>query len=842
MKKILIFSQILIIHLVSSAENPCKISQSLCHNSGYCNWYGEKNYTCTCVPGYMGKKCGYEIDFCSESNNLCQNNSTCSQHISENPLDNSKYFKCNCKYPFQGQYCESISKFISIKNVIISKRSQAQATTRNTSVSSIFTDRFLPRIENFWRARGAVKIDYLGKRFESEKEIIHGLFALQLVAPEDKNTSQRNVGTYSRQNINFDEGMEEFLELINQEADDEDENITITTGEETSAIDDTITDEVIEEIDICKTGFPDSSPGNCINGECYSEIDSISKQNVAFCQCFSGFEGEFCENIINYCEDDPCGNGEECQNNIDGYFCSRQETSFCQDDPCENGVVCENDACDCSQSTLFESSFLSGTFCEILSGCEIENTCEEGFVCVDESDGPVCVEETTTSSTLPITTSVLTTLEVTTEVTTETVTTKTTNEETTTKATLPITTSVLTTLEITTDDLVTTENTTEETTTKATTVSVILNTNCTCENGTPYDISDWKKCEFLDDFGQPKKHVCKACDQYYHLDGAACTDCVNFIVNLGHGVCQPNICYGLEGNSTIVVDDKTCLEHGSVEAATTEAATSEAVTTIAVTTEAATTVAATTEAVAIEAVTTETATTETATTEAATTEAITTEAAATIAVNTEAATAEAAITKAVTTKIVTTEEVITEAATTEATTIEAVTTIAVTTAAATTKAATTEAVVTEAVTTETATTEAATTKAITTEAAATIAVNTEAATAEAAITKAVTTKIVTTEEVITEAATTEATTIEAVTSEAVIIKATTTEATTEAATIEAVTTEEIIIPVTSAIIITTKKATTTTIPEFTPKLPTAVTPIEIVPQIFTDPVTVKGGV
>jgi len=75
--------------VVECTANPCQ-------NGGTCDYQGEGQYTCRCLPGYTGSKCEFVIDECASS--PCLNGGTCTDVING--------FRCACAASLTGIRCE----------------------------------------------------------------------------------------------------------------------------------------------------------------------------------------------------------------------------------------------------------------------------------------------------------------------------------------------------------------------------------------------------------------------------------------------------------------------------------------------------------------------------------------------------------------------------------------------------------------------------------------------------------------------------------------------------------------------------------------------------------------
>ena len=187
--------------------------------------------------------------------------------------------------------------------------------------------------------------------------------------------------------------MGDFLASLDDDLGD----ATISTGDDVTDIDNTVQDETVEEEDVCKTSVLIGPPGGCLNGAtCRGEIDSLTLENVAVCDCAAGYEGEKCADIIDNCAGITCGQSAECQNNIDGFYCDCPANwsgdtcdidDFCASNPCQNGMACENAQCKCTDTANAKTS---GLFCDVVEYCAFEDPCQNNGICVDADTGSVC--------------------------------------------------------------------------------------------------------------------------------------------------------------------------------------------------------------------------------------------------------------------------------------------------------------------------------------------------------------------------------------------------------------------------------------------------------------------
>lgn len=101
----------------------------------------------------------------------------------------------------------------------------------------------------------------------------------------------------------------------------------------------------------CKINIDDCQHDNCNNGSCF---DLLNKYR---CDCFPGYEGEYCDTEINEClRYTPCMHGSTCTDKIADYDCDCPplhngrpydgknctfELTSCQSHECHNGATCQ---------------------------------------------------------------------------------------------------------------------------------------------------------------------------------------------------------------------------------------------------------------------------------------------------------------------------------------------------------------------------------------------------------------------------------------------------------------------------------------------------------------------
>lgn len=127
------------------------------------------------------------------------------------------------------------------------------------------------------------------------------------------------------------------------------------------------------------------TPNICHNGTC-SILESLHN-----CDCLAGYAGVYCENDLNFCDDDTCGNGGTCEE-------GPGTSTNCWCPPGFSGATCEVVNCTgyCMNEGKCNSTLLSfpvctcpvkysGDRCELpMNPCTTSNDlCENGGTCID---------------------------------------------------------------------------------------------------------------------------------------------------------------------------------------------------------------------------------------------------------------------------------------------------------------------------------------------------------------------------------------------------------------------------------------------------------------------------
>ncbi|XP_077146336.1 uncharacterized protein LOC143808019 isoform X2 [Ranitomeya variabilis] len=139
-----------------------------------------------------------------------------------------------------------------------------------------------------------------------------------------------------------------------------------------------------EDIDECTTNNP------CSRGTCINTLGSYT------CQCIPGWTGLQCTMDVNECLVSPCPNGK-CFNTFGSYFCNcdsgytgvncSEDVNECLSNPCRNGATCNDlpNSFSCSCVPGF-----TGRFCEININDCTRTSCSNGGVCIDLVNDFIC--------------------------------------------------------------------------------------------------------------------------------------------------------------------------------------------------------------------------------------------------------------------------------------------------------------------------------------------------------------------------------------------------------------------------------------------------------------------
>jgi Notch-like protein len=385
------------------AVNPCLDSQ--CENSSQCNWTGGVEFTCACInSAYSGELCEIFTDPCTST--------TCGDHGDDSvgnngcEIDDEYGYKCSCDANWKGTTCGEQIEIVTLRSLSIAKD--------GVCVLDDVTDDFAEFREggevytttnDFWTANGATSIALTNTFCLSDDNgDRHGVYTVEFrTAAEADDSGLDSLRRKRRSADDFDSNLNTFSDELTNNPDlgvnansADDINQSLADAGQTTTVADNV---VINEIDICKADSFGDHPGGCLNGsECFDRVNLSSGEQEAYCECSSGFEGDTCENVRDYCSEagDPCQHDAVCQNNSDSYYCNCPTMwsgdncsvdEFCTNNTCENGFSCAEGACACGSDdvNLFVAT---GDLCAYKDFCAYNDPCGDEGTCVnDEIDG-----------------------------------------------------------------------------------------------------------------------------------------------------------------------------------------------------------------------------------------------------------------------------------------------------------------------------------------------------------------------------------------------------------------------------------------------------------------------
>jgi len=123
------------LNLNSKRESPC--------SKGTCTSIPGVGFVCACQPGYSGRFCNVQIDFCSS--NPCLNNGVC--------IIGTNNYSCSCNLQYTGKNCEILINYCNSNPCL------------NGATCSIAT--------NFAGYTCSCPSQYTGSTYFSEKTIFH---------------------------------------------------------------------------------------------------------------------------------------------------------------------------------------------------------------------------------------------------------------------------------------------------------------------------------------------------------------------------------------------------------------------------------------------------------------------------------------------------------------------------------------------------------------------------------------------------------------------------------------------------------------------------------------------
>ncbi|XP_053377681.1 neurogenic locus notch homolog protein 1-like isoform X15 [Mercenaria mercenaria] len=321
-----------------------------CRNGGNCSSKID-GYTCSCVDGYGGINCEFEIDECSSS--PCQNGGNCT--------DLFNAYSCECLKGFTGSSCET--------NI-------DECSSNPCQNGGVCLDQV-----NMYQCECSA--GYEGKHCEMDID------ECQSNPCQNDGSCTDHVNGYTCQCVPGYFGTNCSIDINDCES-----NPCQNGG--------SCVDEVNGRLCNCIAGYNgvncELNIYECSSNPCQNGGSCEDLVNGYICKCIPGYNGSVCEQDIDECATAQCQNGGTCLDQVNGYICEcaagfkgtacMSDINECSSEPCKNGGSCTDLVADYSCTCV---DGYEGTTCEIdINECS-SNPCKNGGTCEDDVAGYKCI-------------------------------------------------------------------------------------------------------------------------------------------------------------------------------------------------------------------------------------------------------------------------------------------------------------------------------------------------------------------------------------------------------------------------------------------------------------------
>ncbi|XP_070534046.1 protein eyes shut homolog [Ptychodera flava] len=414
--------------------DPCEPEYNECLNGARCMTQSDGSYSCECLPGFSGFDCEININECSSS--PCQNGGLCRDLVNG--------YICVCIIGFEGVNCE------------VNTNDCLPGICRNGATCVDLINDYECQCASGWNGKnctdnvdecssqpcqnGATCQDLIG---QFQCQCTPGFAGTRCELDIDECSSQpcqngavcnNLIGNYSCQcpagwtGRDCDEDIDDCVpfpcnngiceDLLNGyqcqcnpgwQGDNCDININECDSDPCQN-DGTCIDLDNQYSCFCTSGYtgvncefdinvcidPTSGFTQCLNGA--TCIDGPGLEIT--CSCVAGYTDPFCGTDINECASDPCQNGAQCIDLVDGYICNctqgwagdlcTEDVDECESSPCVNGALCrqkspgEGYVCYCVPG-------YGGINCEFEINECLSNPCRNGGTCDNEFNRYRCI-------------------------------------------------------------------------------------------------------------------------------------------------------------------------------------------------------------------------------------------------------------------------------------------------------------------------------------------------------------------------------------------------------------------------------------------------------------------